>query len=146
MDCIQHSDVPKPKDEQRFHCWATVGYDFKSNITFYEIPENTNGKMSLQVYIDQILEPVVKPWLLEKQDFVLKEDGDSGHGKAKYCNIERQWKEVNGLEHFFNYASSPDLSPIENCWQPKQHLKKFPHWDDHTTKELIVRISFQFFN
>lgn len=45
--------------------------------------------MSLQVYIDQILEPVVKPWLLEKQDFVLEEHGDSGYGKAKNRNVER---------------------------------------------------------
>ena len=103
-------------------------YYFKSDLTFYEVPENTNGKMSLQVYINQILEPVVKFWLLEKQDFVLEEDGDNGHGKAKNRNIVRQWKEENNLEYFFNFASSPDLSPIENCWQsPKQHLKKFLH-------------------
>lgn len=64
---------------------------------------------------------------------------NSGHGKAKNRNIVRQWKEENNLEYFFNCASSPDLSPIENCWQPpKQHLKKFPHWDDRTTEELIV--------
>ena len=49
--------------------------------------------MSLQVYINKILEPVVKPWLLEKQDFVSEENGDSGHGKAKNRNIVRQWKE-----------------------------------------------------
>ena len=91
------------------------------------MPENTNGKMSLKVYINQILEPVVKPWLLEKQDFALEEDGDSGHCKA---NIVRQWKEENNMEYFFNCASSPDISPIENCWQPpKPHLKKSPHWD-----------------
>ena len=95
--------------------------------------------MLLQVYINQILEPVVKPWLLEKQDFVLKEDGDSGHAKVKNRNFVRQWKEENNLEHFFNCASSLDLSPIKDCWQPpKQHLKKYLHWDDHTTKELIV--------
>ena len=70
--------------------------------------------MSLQVYIDQRLEPVVKPWLLEKQDFVL-EDGDSRNGKAKNCNIVRRWKEENNLEYFFNFASSSYLSPIENC-------------------------------
>ncbi len=93
VDCIQHSDAPKPKDEKRFYCWATVGYDFKSDITFYEVPGNTNGKMSLKVYINQILEPVVKPWLLKKQDFVLEEDGDSRHGKAKNRNIVRQSKE-----------------------------------------------------
>ncbi len=45
----------------------------------------------------------------------------------------------NNLQYFFNYTSSPDLSPIENCWQlPKQHLKRYLHWDDRTTKELIV--------
>ena len=45
--------------------------------------------MLLQVYINQILEPVIKPWLLEKQDFVLEEDNDSEHGKAKNRNIVR---------------------------------------------------------
>lgn len=75
VDCIQHSDAPKPRGEKRFHCWSAVGYDFRSDITLYKVPGNTNGKMSLQVYIDQILKPVVKPSLLKKQDFVLEEDG-----------------------------------------------------------------------
>ena len=77
--------------------------------------------MSLQVYIDSILVLVIKPWLLEKQDFVLEEDDNSGHDKAKNCN------------------PSPDLSLIENCWQlPKQHPKKFSYGDNHITKKLIV--------
>ncbi len=32
--------------------------------------------MNQQVYIDQILEPIVKPWIKAHQDFVLEEDGD----------------------------------------------------------------------
>ncbi len=81
--------------------------------------------MSPQVYINQILEPVIKQWLLKKQDFVLEEDVDSGHSKAKNRHIVWKWKEENNLEYFFNFASSPSLSPIKNCWQPlKQHLKK----------------------
>lgn len=51
IDCIQYREEPKPKDEKRFHCWAAAGYDFKSDLTFYEVPGDTNGKMSLQVYI-----------------------------------------------------------------------------------------------
>ena len=133
---IQHSDALKLKDEKHFHCWAAMGYDFELDITFYKVPGNTNGKMSLQVYIDQILEPVVKPWWLEMQDFVLEEDGDSRQGKAKNRKIVRLWKEEKSLEYFFNCS---DLCPFENCCQlPKQHLKKFPHRDDHTTKALIV--------
>ena len=93
--------------------------------------------MKLSVYIDQILEPIVKPWLLAKQDFVLEEDRDASHGTGK-SNIVRTWKKDNGLEYFFNCAGSPDLSPIENCWQAlKQMLKKYPHWDDATTKGLV---------
>lgn len=51
--------------------------------------------MSLKVYRDQILKPVVKPWLLEGQAFVVDEDGDSGHGKAKTRNIVRLWKKTS---------------------------------------------------
>ena len=43
--------------------------------------------MSSKVYRNQIIELVVKPWLLEGQDFVFKEDGDHGYGKAQNCNI-----------------------------------------------------------
>ena len=93
--------------------------------------------MSQQVYIDKILELIVKLWLQTPHDFVLKEDGYSGHGPGK-SNIVCSWKEQNNLETYFNYHNSPDLVPIENYWQPvKQTLRKYPHWDDVTTKELI---------
>lgn len=137
-DCIQHADEPLDKDRKRQHCWAAVGYDFKSELVWYEIPTNTNGKMTQLAYRDVILEPVVKPWLQTGQQFVLEEDGDSGHGPGKKKNIVKTWKEENNLKHYFNCHDSPDLSPIENCWQaPKQTLKKYPHWDDQMTRELI---------
>ena len=42
------------------------------------------------------------------------------------------------MESSLNCHSSPDLAPIEKCWQPvKQNFRKYPHWDDATTKELI---------
>lgn len=43
--------------------------------------------MLLQVYINQILEPIVKSWLLKKQDFVLEKDGDNRYSKIKNRNI-----------------------------------------------------------
>ena len=79
--------------------------------------------MSQRVYIDQTLNPIVKPWFDQGQDFVLEEDGDSGHGPGK-SNIVRTWKEKSGLEHYFNCSLSPDLSPIKNCWQPVEQLYK----------------------
>ena len=99
-----------------------MGYDFKSDIHFYEVLGNINGKMSQRVYIDHILQLIVKPWIEAHYDFVLEEDGDSGYGPGK-LNIVRTWKETNGLEFYFNSHSSPNLAPIENCWQPvKQQI------------------------
>jgi len=125
-DCIHH----QPPDDKsvpviRYHVWAAVGYDFKSELHFYEVPTNTNGKMSLQIYHDEILEGVVRPWLDAGQHFVLEEDGDSGHGTGRNStNIVKDWKEAHGLKHYFNTPGSPDLSPIENCWRAvKQYVR-----------------------
>ena len=54
------------------------------------MPSNSNGKMTHQVYIDAILDPVVKPWLDRGDDFVLEEDGDSGHGTGKRRNAVKK--------------------------------------------------------
>jgi len=106
---IHHPREPRDKDRKRFHCWAAVGWNFKSDIYFYNVPTNTNGKMTQAVYIDQILEKAVKPWLEAGHDFVLEEDGDSGHGPGPK-NPVQAWKEKHGLKHYFNVSGSPRLS------------------------------------
>ena len=93
--------------------------------------------MLQQVYIDQILEPIVKPCNQAHQHFVWEADGDSGYGPGK-LKIVRTWKKKIGKNSTFNFHKSPDLAPIENCWYPvKQTLRKYPHWDDATKRELI---------
>lgn len=79
--------MPNSKDEKCFHCWVIVGYNFKSDIIFYKVPGNINRKMLLQVYINQILEPVIKPELFRKKNFILEEDDDSRYGKAKIATL-----------------------------------------------------------
>ncbi|KAF2179332.1 hypothetical protein K469DRAFT_596295, partial [Zopfia rhizophila CBS 207.26] len=120
-DSIQHTmDRSDEKAFERAHFWAAIGWEFKSDLYFYNVPSNRTGKMSL----------MFKPWIDRGDGFVLEEDNDSGHGTGN-SNIVRTWKQKNGLESYFNCSNSPDLSPIENCWQPpKQYLKRFPHWDE----------------
>ena len=45
-DCIQEADEPDEAVKKRYHCWAAAGYDFKSDIYFYKVFGNFNGKMS----------------------------------------------------------------------------------------------------
>lgn len=133
---LQERKEPDEKDLKRLHCWAAIGYNFKSLLVWYEIPTNNNGKMTQQVYIKEILEPYVKKWLDEGYSFVLEEDGDSGHGPSQH-NPVRAWKEKYNLDSFFNCPCSPDLSPIENCWLiPKEYIRRYPHWDAETLKDL----------
>ena len=109
--------------------------------------------MSHEVYANQILEPVVKPWLKHSDGFVLEEDGDSGYGGKRHGwkgantpppgtkrrvaeNPVQCWKRENSLKFYFNCYSSPDFSPIENCWQgPGAKVKNLGHFDSETTRE-----------
>ena len=94
--------------------------------------------MTQDAYINQILIPEVLPWILRGDDFVLEENGDSGHGPrpgSKVC----QWKDKHNLNSYLNCALSPDLAPIENSWFPvKNEVRKTLHWDEQTTMELAL--------
>jgi hypothetical protein len=136
IDCIQHADEPAEQDKKKLPAWAAIRYSFKSPLIPYNIKSNTNGKMTQKAYINQILDPIVKPWIQHHNSFVLEEDRDSGHGTSEH-NIVRDWKKQNRLISYFNCASSPDLAPIENAWAPiKQYVRKYAHWDTETTEEL----------
>lgn len=44
---------------------------------------------------------MVKPWLKAGENFVLEEDGNSGHGSG-IINIVRDWKAEHRLKYYFN--------------------------------------------
>src|SRR5437764_13452311 len=60
QNCIQEVGGPAETEKNKVYTWAAIRYDFKSNLVFYNVPLNTNGKMTLQIYKDSILESVVK--------------------------------------------------------------------------------------
>ena len=61
--CIQEKLKSAKNDRKHYHCLAVIGHDFKSDINFYQVAQNINGKMSQQAYIDQILEPIINHWI-----------------------------------------------------------------------------------
>lgn len=140
-DCLVEKKQPEREldaRQKRFHAWAAVGYGgFKDGLHWYEVPSNVNGKMNLQTYHDQILQPIVGAWVAQGDSFVLEEDNDSGHGGTRGNNIVRRWKQANNITSMFNCPSSPDLiaGPIEKAWSaPKEYVRRQPHWDEETLK------------
>ena len=125
LDCeTEELDEQKADWEKKgFHCWVMVGWDYKSDLVFYEIPGNSHGLLNQKVYIDSILEPVVRP-LLERGDkhWIMEETGDYGHGSGstERGNAVWQWKMKNGLQFYFNAPKSPDLCILDDCWVPVQ--------------------------
>jgi len=86
--------------------------------------------------------------------WILQEDGDPSHGKRKNGLAQALRDEAN-IQSFFHPAQSPDLSPIEACWNiVKQRIRKRwwnndeeykaliqEEWDKITMKEIRARIS-----
>jgi len=76
--------------------------------------------------------------LMVEQDlrgFILEEDNDSGHKGA----MAIRWKKEHKIEYYLNAPKSPDLSPIENVWEPlKFHYNSEPHWDEKRGKQRIL--------
>lgn len=146
--CIQRKETRDKKDQdqtKRVHFWGAVGYEFKSELVQYSVPGNSNGKITHKVYIQQILEPVVAEWCLEKKPWCLEEDGDSGHGLIQNSNVVEKWKKAHSMSrdsstiynYYANCPQSPDFAVIEDLWQyPKQYVRKRPHWDDEVVAEL----------
>lgn len=156
-DCIQHNEQPPKKKRKakggkkpaegdevgeepdiipKLHAWAAIGYNFKSDLIWYDAG-NSNGKMTHDCYINQILKPVVVPWIEAGERFFLEEDGDSGHGYGKLNNKVMKFKEENGIKAYKNSPGSPDLVPIENAWiKPKSKIRTQPHNDIETLRQL----------
>lgn len=144
MDVIIFSiGIPPPaRGQYKVHGWAAVGYGFEmEKIHWYEVPGNSNGAISMNVYLE-ILKTHVLRWKERGDDFILEQDGAPGHGGAskessRANNRIVRFLRQHDIEFFFICHDSPDLAPIENTWKgPKQYVTKQPHWDKESLKQL----------
>lgn len=139
-DCVRLEGVPTGTDKKRVHGWGVFHSKWKSDLLLYDAEEagNSNGKMSARSYVDHVLEPVIKPWVEDVKlgrlaPFTLVEDPNGANGVG--VNSEaRRWKREHSrgyIDYHFNEQASPDLTPVEKCWQPyKYDVKGYPHWEE----------------
>ena len=138
-DCIQYrTQATRERSQPRVHCWGVVGVSLWEPLIWCEVKSTSekDGTLSQHAYINNVLDPVVKKWLLRGDKFVLKEDGASGHNPHTNGNIVKMWRERHGLVPFTDTPRSPDLSPMENAWRaPKAYIFEHAVWDIDAIKD-----------
>lgn len=147
--CVQDFPPEENKATKREHAWGAVGFDFKSKVAIYT-PKAMDGKIAMDEYVNQILEPVVKPWMARKEVFVLAEEPEWGHGGTRNTwdkqpvnkrpeNHVQRWKREHELPSFFMCPGAPDFDVMENCWKAPDNarVRNIRKFDQETTRTLI---------
>lgn len=118
---IQYEEQRKvdPELQIHFHIWCVVGYNFKFAIPYSA--GNSNGKMTIKIYITVIL-PALQAHLLERGgEYILWQHRDSAHISKK------KTPRVYGLPRYGIYIEPTEISRYEHsgdlgCTNPPQIL------------------------
>ena len=137
------------------HCWAAIGYNFKSRLLFL-LTEGQGKGFTQQKYEAQVLRGELGNICTQKheekqllgefccdEDYFVVEDGSRVHGKSNtrrnkgLCNKARVECYITTID----WPPSPDPNPIENVWRIlKQRLRnRRPHggWSLIELKEAV---------
>ena len=71
---------------------------------------------------------------------ILQEDNDPSHGIRSSDNLAVRYKRANNIELLVHPAQSPDLNPIEACWNILKQRVRRHKWENlEQLKHLIVQ-------
>ena len=86
--------------------WACINNNRKTNLVII------NGNLNAQRYRDEILSPMVIPYVNANPNAIFQQDNAHPHT----VRLTIQYLQVNNVDVFEWPSKSPDLSPTEQVW------------------------------
>ena len=123
--------------ERRFLEWQAL-------IPNAEIQVQPKGNSMTQLYYTENILPHYLETIKQAQEAqgraILQEDNDPSHGTRSQFNLTRKYKNDNNIELLIHPAESPDLNPMEACWNILKQRVRRHRWDNlDQLKELLVQ-------
>ena len=116
MDVLASTVVPvnailTPVSNRRRIPWR-IGYGVGWHKQQQENKLGINGNLNAQRYRDEILAPVVIPYLNANPNAIFQQDNARPHT----AQLTTQYLQTNNVDVMEWPSKSPDLSPIEQVW------------------------------
>ncbi len=109
--------------------WAGFSFDGRTRLVFLDgVVAGRRRRVNAQRYVDDVLRPVVIPYLNARPGTSLQQDNARPHS----ARLTQAVLEQNNVDVLPWPSLSPDINPIEHVWD---YLKKKLHDNDMPRQE-----------
>lgn len=123
--------------------WGGIAYGTRTQPVFLNFQHGGGGRgLTAQRYIDQVLRPVVVPFMAQRPGFEFQQDNARPHS----ARVSQDFLQANGVTVMNWPALSPDMAPIEHLWDEiGRRIKRRPQ-QPRTVTELQNALEAEWYN